>query len=97
MTVYVVALLSFTDRVAYKRYRTRFMDVLQKFDGRLLAADEQAQIIEGRWDRDKIVILSFSDAIAFHRFFTSPEYQKIADDRKAGADTILLLVRGAAT
>jgi uncharacterized protein (DUF1330 family) len=59
MTVYVVGQLRFTDRAAYERYAARFRDVLKQFGGRLLAADEQPEIIEGRWDRDKIVLLSF--------------------------------------
>jgi len=94
MTVYVLGQLSFTDRAAYNRYQNRFMGVLRKFDGRLLAADEHPTVIEGNWDREKIVLLSFPDEDAFHRFFTAPEYQEIAKDRKAGADTVLLLVKG---
>ena len=39
MTAYVVAQLSFIDRGPYNRYQARFMDVLRKFGGRLLAAD----------------------------------------------------------
>jgi uncharacterized protein (DUF1330 family) len=71
MTVYVVGQLKFTDRAAYERYAARFRGVLKQFGGRLLAADEQPEIIEGRWDRDKIVRLSFSNATAFRGFFES--------------------------
>lgn len=88
MTVYVVGQLKFTDRAAYERYAARFRGVLKQFGGRLLAA------IEGRWDRDKIVLLSFSNATAFRGFFESAQYREIAKDRKAGADTLLLLVHG---
>jgi uncharacterized protein (DUF1330 family) len=59
MIVYVVGQLKFTDRAAYERYAARFRGVLKQFGGRLLAADEPPEIIEGRWDRDKIVLLSF--------------------------------------
>ncbi len=94
MTVYAVALLSFIEREAYNRYQARFMDVLRRFDGRLLAADECPIVIEGDWDREKVVLLSFPGEGAFRQFFDSPEYQEIAKDRRAGADTILLLIRG---
>src|SRR5262249_9458975 len=73
MTVYVVGQLKFTDRAAYERYAARFRGVLKQFGGRLLAADEQPEIIEGRWDRDKIVLLSFSNATAFRGFFESAQ------------------------
>lgn len=94
MIVYAVALLTFMEREAYNRYQARFMDVFREFDGRLLAADECPIVIEGNWDREKVVLLSFPSEGAFREFFDSPEYQEIAKDRKAGADTILLLIRG---
>jgi uncharacterized protein (DUF1330 family) len=94
MTVYAVAQLKFTDRAAYGRYAARVRGVLSQFGGRALASDEQPEIIEGRWDGDKIVLLSFPDPTASWRFFNSAEYQEIAKDRKAGAETVLLLVNG---
>jgi uncharacterized protein (DUF1330 family) len=94
MTVYLVAQLAFTDVAAYRRYQAKFLDVFRKFDGRLLAADEHPKISEGRWDRDKIVIMSFPDEDACLRFADSPEYQEISKDRRAGADTVSLIVKG---
>lgn len=94
MSVYVVAQLSFTNRNAYERYQAGFLDVFRRYGGRLLAADEQPQVIEGRWDQDKIVLLSFPDEATFRRFLDSPEYQAIAQYRKAGAETVVLLARG---
>lgn len=97
MTVYVVAQLSFTDRAAYDRYQARFMGVFSKFEGHLLAADEHPQVLEGHWQRNKVVLLSFPDESACRRFADSPEYQEISRDRRAGADTLSLLVHGIST
>lgn len=94
MTVYILAQLRFTDRAAYDRYQARFMDVFRRFDGRLLAADEQPAVLEGEWQRDKVVLMSFPDETAARAFAESPEYQAISVDRKAGADTLSLLVHG---
>jgi len=94
MTVYVVAQLSFTDRAAYDRYQARFMDVFRKFEGRLLAADEHPVVLEGDWQRNKVVLLAFPDEGAARRFTDSSEYQEISRDRRAGADTLSLLVHG---
>jgi len=94
MTVYVVGQLDVTDRDAYDRYRARFKGVLEKFDGRLLAGDDHPTIIEGDWKRDKIVLLSFADEMAFHRFWQSADYQEIVKDRHAGTHADILLVKG---
>jgi uncharacterized protein (DUF1330 family) len=94
MTVYAIAQLKFTNRPAYDRYQARFMGVFKKFNGRLLAADEHPQILEGEWPRDKVVLMSFPDEPSLQCWANSPEYQEILQDRKQGADAIVLLVKG---
>jgi len=92
--VYVIAQLSITDRAAYDRYQARFMPVLERYDGRLLAADEHPRVLEGTWEREKVVLLAFRDEPTFRAWAESAEYEEIARDRKAGASAVVLLVRG---
>ena len=94
MTVYAIAQLKFTDRAAYDRYQARFMEVFRRHPGTLLAADESPDVIEGKWDREKLVLMSFPDEAAFRGWAQSPDYQEISKDRLAGADTLVLLVEG---
>jgi uncharacterized protein (DUF1330 family) len=94
MSVYIVAQLKFTDRAAYDRYKARFTDVFSKFNGRLLAADEHPILLEGRSDREKLVLMSFPDEASARRFESAPEYVEISKDRHAGAETVSWLVRG---
>jgi uncharacterized protein (DUF1330 family) len=97
MTVYVIVQLKMTDRAAYDRYQARFFDVFRKFSGRLLSADEYPLVLEGRWDRDKLVLMSFPDEAAFRAWADSPDYLEISRDRKAGAEGIVLLAQGFAS
>jgi uncharacterized protein (DUF1330 family) len=94
MTVYVIVQLKIFDRAAYGRYQARFFDVFKKFAGRLLSADEDPAILEGAWDRDKLVLMSFPDEAAFQSWANSPEYLEISKDRKAGAEGVVLLAKG---
>jgi uncharacterized protein (DUF1330 family) len=94
MPVYAIAQLTITDRTVYNRYQARFMDVMKRFQGRVLAADEHPKVIEGTWDREKLVLLSFPDEAAFHAWADSPDYLEIAKDRKAGSNAVVLLVKG---
>ena len=96
MTVYAIAQLRFTDRAAYDRYQMRFMDVFSQYRGTLLAADERPQVVEGHWDREKVVLMSFPDEAEFRLWSESPQYQDISRDREAGADSVVLLVKGLA-
>jgi uncharacterized protein (DUF1330 family) len=94
VTVYAIAQLRFTDRAAYDRYQMRFLDVFCQYRGTLLAADERPQVVEGRWDREKVVLMSFPDEAEFRSWSESPQYQSISKDREAGADSVVLLVKG---
>jgi uncharacterized protein (DUF1330 family) len=95
MPVYALAQLRIHDRATYDRYQSRFMPILQKYGGRLLAADETPRVLEGQWwDRNKVVLMQFSDEETFRAWATSPEYAEISKDRKAGAETVVLLIKG---
>ena len=77
MSVYAIAQLKITDRAAYDRYQAKFMGVMKRYRGRVLAADESPR-----------------DEAAFKEWVDSLEYQEIAKDRKAGAEAVVLLVKG---
>ena len=94
MTVYVIAQLRIKDRAEYNRYQSRFMGVFSRFEGRLLAADEQPQVLEGDWSGDKIVLMSFPDQAACRAWGGSAAYRSIAVHRKAGADAVILQAHG---
>ena len=68
--------------------------MFRKFRGRLLSADEHPAVIEGEWNRDKLVLMSFPDVAAFRAWADSPDYLEISRDRKAGAEAIVLLAQG---
>ena len=94
MTVYAIAQLTITDRATYDRYQAKFMGVMIRFKGQVLAADESPQVVEGKWDREKVVLLSFPDEASFWEWAQSPEYQEIARDRHAGSTAVVLLAKG---
>ena len=54
------AQISITNRSRYDKYQSRFMEVLGRFRGRLLAADENPKVEEGSWEYQKVILLSFS-------------------------------------
>lgn len=96
MTVYAIAQISITDRDRYNSYLGRFMEVFGRFNGRLLAADANPDVVEGHWDREKVILMSFPDTESFYAWARSAEYQEIAIDRKAGSAGVVLLAKGLA-
>ncbi len=94
MTVYAIAQLKIHDRPLYNRYLERFMDVLKKHNGRLLAADDAPRVLRGEAQMDKLVILSFADEAAFRAWGASSEYIEISKDRDASSEAVIVFVKG---
>src|SRR5215813_15470226 len=94
MSAFVLAQLTIHDRARYDRYAARFMDVLGRFEGRLLAADESPEVLEGKWPYQKVVLIEFKDREEALRWATSPEYRRIAVDREASTTATVLTVTG---
>lgn len=96
MTVYAIVQLKIHDRPTYDRYMSRFMPVFEKFDGSLLVADDAPKVLEGEWDANRVVLMSFPDEKSFFAWAGSPDYQAIAGDRVAATEGVVLLAEGLA-
>ena len=97
MSVYAIAQLWIHDPVIYGRYVVRFMDVFKNYKGRVLVADESPVVLEAAWDGNQVVVVSFPGEASFRDWAESQEYLEIATDRKAGARSVIVLVKGAPT
>jgi uncharacterized protein (DUF1330 family) len=94
MPVYAVAQLTVHDRQRYDRYVAGFLPVIQQYGGRVLAAQDAPDVVEGSWPHERIVLLEFYDRASFDRWAESPEYGAIVEDRHAGADAVIVVVEG---
>lgn len=94
MTCYLVGRIAIHERERYGRYAAAFMPVLTQYGGRLLVSEEAPEPLEGDWDGRKLVLLAFDSRAAALTWANSPEYRKIAEDRIAGSDAIVVLAEG---
>lgn len=94
MTAYVAAQLQIHDPARYQAYARRFASTLTGFDGRLLVADDQPDVLSGEWPYDKFVLLRFASTQAATEWSSSGTYRRIARDRDAAATTTALLLKG---
>ncbi len=94
MTVYALAQFTIHDRARYEAYAARFAETMKGRKGRLLAAQENPDVVEGKWVGTKIVLIEFPDEVAFRDWKDSPLYREISKDREAGTEGSVLLVKG---
>src|SRR5262245_24719159 len=94
MSMYVIGQISIHDRDTYDRYAARFSEVLGRYGGRLLAADEAPAVLEGTWGYQKVVLVQFPGPEGFEQWSRSEDYVEIAKDRLASTTGCVLLVEG---
>ena len=97
MSVYAIVQLNIHDRPTYDRYMSRFMAVFEKFNGKVLVADDHPRVLQGEWSMNRLVVMEFPDRRSFANWATSPEYQEIAVDREASSTGVILLAHGLET
>lgn len=94
MTVYALAQFTIHDRARYEAYAARFAETMKGRRGRLLAAQENPEVVEGNWEGTKVVLIEFPDEAAFRDWSESADYRAISIDREAATQGSVLLVRG---
>ena len=94
MSVYIIARFKIHDRSQYDKYSAGFLEVFEKFDGKMLSVDENPTVLMGDWDDTRSVIIEFPSKKSALAWMTSDDYQAIAKHRDAGSTASSILVEG---
>lgn len=92
MTAYLLAQVQITDCDGFRAYTSAFAPTLVPYGGKVLAADDNAQPVEGTWPAGRVVIIEFDTAEAAHDWYQSDAYQQISAIRRAHSDTAMVVV-----
>ncbi|MEL6188011.1 MAG: DUF1330 domain-containing protein [Myxococcota bacterium] len=93
MTVYLVSRLTIHDRSEYSKYEDKFMDVFNRFDGKLLSVDEEPMVLAGEWTATRSVLIEFPSKRSALTWLTSDAYREISTHREAGSVAESILVK----
>ena len=94
MRVYLVGNIDIHDREGYSKYEAGFMEVFQKFNGKLLAVDENQKTIEGEWPATRTVIIEFPSKDDAMAWYESDAYQNLKQHRLDASSGDSVLVAG---
>jgi uncharacterized protein (DUF1330 family) len=94
MSCYFLAQLKIHDRQSYEDYTAGFDEIFAKYDGEVLAVDEEPRILEGRWEFSRAVLIRFPSEEEANRWYSSVEYQRLASRRWKAAEGPVILMEG---
>ena len=94
MSYYFMASILIEDDREYAKYLDKAGEVFSKFQGKYLAVDNAAEVLEGDWNYGRAVLIEFptrEDLLAWYR---SEEYQQILKHRLNAATCDTILIQG---
>jgi uncharacterized protein (DUF1330 family) len=94
MSVYVIAQGKIEDRGMLDQYGEQVVPTIKSHQGRIVAFDEEPEVVEGSIEHRRTVILEFPSMTAFHAWYDSPEYQEILPLRLKSTPGTLIVVKG---
>lgn len=94
MPCFFIAQINVHDKHEYARYLEGAGELLDRFCGKVIAVDEQAVVLEGEWPFGRTVLIEFPSMTDLERWYHSPEYQRLADHRRAGSTANIVAARG---
>lgn len=90
----IIANVRITNPQQYDDYRTWSTAAMQAHGAQVLARGGRAEILEGDWQPDRVVILKFSSFEAAQAFYDSPEYRRARTARAGAAIMRMIVVEG---
>jgi uncharacterized protein (DUF1330 family) len=94
MASYFVALIDIHDPQGYERYLDGFDEVFERFDGEVVAVEDEPSVLEGAWPARRTVLIRFPNDEDLLRWYESPEYQRLAAIRRVAADARIAVIHG---
>lgn len=94
MSAYLVVDIDVHDLDQYQGYVTQAPAYVTKHGGRYVVRGGDAEVVEGDWQPSRFVIVEFPTRERARAFLDDPEYQAVADIRRASTRSNMILVDG---
>jgi uncharacterized protein (DUF1330 family) len=94
MSVYVIAQGKIEDRGLLDQYVAKVIPTIESHQGRVVAFDEEPEVVEGTIGHASTVVLEFPSMTEFKAWYNSPEYQEILPLRVKSTPGTLIVAKG---
>ena len=95
MAAYVIGDVNVKNPETYQTYRAQVLATIEKYGGRFLVRGAEHEVLEGKWEPRRLVILEFPDMAALKKWYHSREYAPLIKLRQTASDGNIVAVAGA--
>ncbi len=94
MSAYFIALINIHDPVRYDEYLAGFDEVFEKYQGQVIAVEDNPRVLEGEWPAGRTVLIKFPNEHALRLWYNSLEYQNLARHRQEASVASVAIITG---
>ncbi len=94
MPAYVIVDINVTDPQCYEEYKKLASSTGALYGGKYLARGGEAEVLEGTWVPNRLVILEFESIDRAKEWLRSPEYRPAREIRHKTAEANMVLIGG---
>ena len=94
MKGYIIAQINVNNLNNYKEYLKNVTAIAKKYGGEYLIRAGNFEIMEGKWEYKRNVVIKFPSIEKAKEFYHSEEYQPIKIIRVENADNNLIIIEG---
>jgi uncharacterized protein (DUF1330 family) len=94
MAVYVIVQGKVEDQEVLDEYVAKAGPTIKSHHGRTIVFDEEPELVEGKIDYPRTVIVEFPSMTAFRAWYDSPEYQAVLPLRLKATRGTLIVANG---
>tara|TARA_B100000795_G_scaffold127363_1_gene94962 strand:+ start:394 stop:690 length:297 start_codon:yes stop_codon:yes gene_type:complete len=97
MKAYWIAKINVDDKIAYAEYAKRAGPAIVKYGGKILVRGGKFEILEGRHEYERNVVIEFPSLAIVKEFYNSKEYQYAKSFRDGKANFNGIVIEGFST
>ncbi len=94
MAAYVILDIDVKDPRGYGEYKKQGAPTISAYGGKPLARGGKTEVLEGKWQPKRVVMLEFKNIEEARRWWNSPEYNEAKKLRHKSADTNVIFLEG---
>ncbi|MGH1540390.1 MAG: DUF1330 domain-containing protein [Arenicella sp.] len=94
MKAYLILDLTINDYDNFKEYIEKIPEFIKKHGGRYIVQGVEAEVIEGNWCPQRVVVLEFPSRDSAKEFLSDPEAKALFAIRHQTSESQLILVDG---
>ena len=94
MPAYLIGQITIHDNAEYEKYVAGVRETFAPFDGRVLVAANEVEVLEGPWPANRTVVVEFPSIDHAKRWYQSPHYQAVVQHRFKAATSRIVLAQG---